>query len=69
MKIKDLRILKKEELDTKIEETRSKLSNLYFEINTGKSRKSSEVKNMKKDIARMLSIKRELLIIEILNKK
>lgn len=67
MKTKELRKLKKEELENKANETSVEISNLYFDIQSGKSNKSAKLKALKKDFARIKTVLNEKLILEALN--
>lgn len=59
MKPQEIRELSPEELDKKIEESRKELFNLRFQMATSQLENTSRVKIVKKDIARMLTIKHE----------
>ena len=68
MKAKDFRKLDEEELKVKIAELRKKISDIYFEINTGKSKNIAEEKKMKKDLARALTIVSEIKLLKLSKK-
>lgn len=59
MKPQEIRELSSEELDKKIEESRKELFNLRFQMATSQLENTSRVKTVKKDIARLLTIKHE----------
>ncbi|WP_028949712.1 50S ribosomal protein L29 [Sulfurihydrogenibium subterraneum] len=59
MKSSELRKLSNEELKEKVIELKKKLFNLRFQNKIGSLAKNSEIKQTKKDIARILTIIRE----------
>ena len=59
MKASELRKLSNEELKEKVIELKKKLFNLRFQNKIGSLSKNSEIKQTKKDIARILTIIRE----------
>lgn len=59
MKASELRKLTTEELKEKVIELKKKLFNLRFQNKIGSLSKNSEIKETKKDIARILTILRE----------
>lgn len=64
MKAQSFRKLNKDELYVKIQGLKKDISNLYFEINTGKSKKRAQYKQMRKDTARAETVLNELLFLE-----
>ena len=58
MKYKDIKELTDEELATKVEEGRAELFNLRFQMATSQLDNTARVKNVKKDIARLLTEQR-----------
>lgn len=59
MKAEDLRKKGKEELEKLLKEQREKLAKLKFDLSLGKLKNVREIKQTKKDIARILTILRE----------
>ncbi len=59
MKIKDLRELSTKELEGKIKKTKEELFNLRMKQSTGNLDKPSQIKELRKDVARMKTILRE----------
>ena len=59
MKIKDLRELSNKELEGKIIESKKELFNLRMKQSTGTLEKTSKIKELRKDVARMKTIMRE----------
>ena len=59
MKIKDLRELSNKELEGKIKESKKELFNLRMKQSTGTLEKTSKIKELRKDVARMKTIMRE----------
>ncbi|MCW4573309.1 50S ribosomal protein L29 [Venenivibrio stagnispumantis] len=59
MKAIELRKLTTEELKEKLKELKKKLMNLRFQNSIGALGKNSEIKETKRDIARILTILRE----------
>ena len=59
MKIKDIRALSNEELNTKITESKKELLDLRVKQATGSLEKSSRIHELRKTIARMKTILRE----------
>src|SRR5579872_5007120 len=55
----ELRELEDEELDTRLAEYRRELLNLRFQLATGQLDNSSRIKEVKKDVARVLSLLRD----------
>ena len=69
MKIKDLRKQKPEELDKKLAELKSELIKLKGESATGTPPKNpGQINKIKKTIARILTLKKETEIQEIISK-
>ena len=58
MKYKDIQELTDEELAKKVEEGRAELFNLRFQMATSQLYNTARVKNVKKDIARLLTEQR-----------
>lgn len=58
MKYKDIQELTDEELAKKVEEGRAELFNLRFQMATSQLDNTARVKNVKKDIARLLTEQR-----------
>ena len=58
MKYKDIQELTDEELAKKVEEGRDELFNLRFQMATSQLDNTARVKNVKKDIARLLTEQR-----------
>ncbi len=56
MKAKELEQKSKEELETLLREKREKLQKLKFDLNLGKLKNVREIRKVKKDIARILTI-------------
>ena len=59
MKIKELRQLSKDELKRKMQDDREKLRQLRFDLASGKVKNVKGVHQIKKDIARILTILKE----------
>jgi large subunit ribosomal protein L29 len=55
----ELRDLNDDELEVKLEECRQELFNLRFQLATGKQDNSARMGQVRKDIARVLTIQRE----------
>lgn len=58
MKYKDIQELSDAELSQKLEENRAELFNLRFQMATSQLDNTARVKNVKKDIARLLTEQR-----------
>ena len=58
MKYKDIQELTDEELAKKVEEGRAELFNLRFQMATSQLDNTARVKNVKKDVARLLTEQR-----------
>jgi large subunit ribosomal protein L29 len=61
MKAKDLRKKKKEELENLLKEKREKLAKLKLDLSLGKLKNVKEIKETKKDIAKILTVLKEKL--------
>ena len=59
MRAKDLRDLSDEELENRLADTRQELFNLHFQSATGALENSARIKLAKRDIARILTIRKE----------
>lgn len=59
MKISEIRKLKDDELKTKIVENKKELLDLRIKNATGSLDKPSKIKELKKDVARMLTVLKE----------
>ncbi len=59
MKTEELKSKSKNELETMIEDLRKKLSDLRFKFSSNQLKNVKEMSNMKKEIARILTIMRE----------
>lgn len=59
MKTKELRELAPAELDTRLRETREKLLHLRLRKQTGQVEKTHELRVLRKDIARLETLKQE----------
>ncbi|MCD6528361.1 50S ribosomal protein L29 [bacterium] len=59
MKIKELRQKSKKELEKLLEEKREKLRSLRFDLVSGKVKNIREIRETKKDIARILTLLHE----------
>lgn len=60
MKAKELRNLTYEELQKKLKEARQELFNLRFQLATGQLKNYRRIKEVKKDIARILTVLKEM---------
>ena len=58
MKIKELKQLSREELKKKMADAREKLRQMRFDLQAGKVKDVREIRQVKKDIARILTIMR-----------
>ncbi len=56
MEIKELKQLSKEELKKKMEDAREKLRQMRFDLQAGKVKDVREIRQVKKDIARILTL-------------
>ncbi len=56
MKIKELKQLSREELKKKMEDAREKLRQMRFDLQAGKVKDVREIRQVKKDIARILTL-------------
>jgi len=59
VKVSELRKLKSEELEAKVVESKKELLNLRIKNATGSLDKPSKIKELRKDVARMLTILKE----------
>lgn len=59
MKVSEIRKLKSEEIEAKVRETKKELLNLRVKNATGSLDKPSKLKELKKDVARMLTVLKE----------
>ena len=59
MKVEELRKLSNEELNSKITESKKELFELRLKQSTGQLEKPSQIKNLRKSVARMKTILRE----------
>jgi len=62
MKASELRNLTKEELQKKLKEARQELFNLRFQLATGQLKNYKRIKQVKKDIARILTVLKEIQV-------
>ncbi|MCX7832102.1 MAG: 50S ribosomal protein L29 [Actinobacteria bacterium] len=60
MKTSELRNLTFEELQKKLKEARQELFNLRFQLATGQLKNYKKIKEVKKDIARILTVIKEI---------
>lgn len=60
MKAADLRNMTVEELQKKLKEARQELFNLRFQLATGQLKNYKRIKEVKKDIARILTVLKEM---------
>lgn len=59
MKAEEVRALKTAELEKQLEEAHKELFNLRFQVSTRQLVNHNEIRRVKKDIARMETVKRE----------
>jgi len=64
MKPKDIRVMKPEEIESKLADAREELMKLRFQQVTGQLTDSSRLRHLRRDIARMETILREQITIE-----
>ncbi len=62
MRAEELRELSDTELDERLEELKSELFNLRFELATGQLDNYKRLKGTRRDIARVMTVQRERLI-------
>ena len=62
MRAEELRELSDVELDEKLEEFKSDLFNLRFELATGQLDNYKRLRNTRRDIARVMTVQRERLV-------
>ena len=60
MKIAELRQKTKSELEALVRDSREKLRQLYFDLSAGKVKNVREIRRMKKEIARILTLIRNI---------
>ena len=60
MKVKELRKKSKDDLEKILKEEREKLRQLRFDLASGKVKNVREIGNLKKEIARILTILKEM---------
>ena len=60
MKIAELRQKTKSELEALVRDSREKLRQLYFDLSAGKVKNVREIRRMKKEIARTLTLIRNI---------
>ena len=60
MKAEEIRELTKDELVTKLGDLKTEFFNLRFQLATGQLNNPSSIKNVKKDIARVKTVLREM---------
>lgn len=58
MKTKELKILSKEELRSLLQNKKEGLKNFYFNSSKGKIKNVKEARNLKKDVAKILTLLR-----------
>ncbi len=60
MKAKELVIMSKPELEAKVAELKAELFNLRFQLATGQLQNTMVIQNVKRDIARCMTVLRQL---------
>jgi large subunit ribosomal protein L29 len=60
MKAAELRNMTRDELQAKLKEYQRELFNLRFQVATGQLKNFNRIKDVKKDIARILTVLREM---------
>ena len=60
MKAKELVIMSKPELESKVAELKAELFNLRFQLATGQLQNTMVIQNVKRDIARCMTVLRQL---------
>ena len=60
MKASEIRELTADELERKLAESRQELFNLRFQHATGELENTSRIKDVRRDVARMLTIERQI---------
>jgi len=60
MEVKAFREMTPEELERKVEELRKEYFDLRFELSTGQLEQTNKIKALKRDIARALTVKKEM---------
>ena len=68
MSINSYRKLSLEKIDEKVDDFKSELNLLVLDVRTGKEKDFSEIKKKKKEIARLLTVKNEKIILKIVDK-
>ncbi len=56
MKMKDINAMSTTELETKVVELKKELLNLRFQLATGNLENTAQIKNIKKDVARIKTV-------------
>lgn len=59
MKVSEIRKLDSKEIETKVKDSKKELLNLRIKNATGSLEKPSKIKELKKDVARMLTVLKE----------
>ena len=62
MKVSEIRELSLEEMQTKVNDLREEMFNLRFQHGTGQLENTTKLKQTKKDIARLKTIIREVIL-------
>ena len=60
MKAKELQAMNKNELETKVADLKAELFNLRFQLATGQLQNTMVIQNVKRDIARCMTVLRQL---------
>ncbi len=60
MKAKELQAMNKSDLETKVKELKAELFNLRFQLATGQLQNTMVIQNVKRDIARCMTVLRQL---------
>ena len=60
MKAKELMIMSRTELESKVSELKAELFNLRFQLATGQLQNTMVIQNVKRDIARCMTVLRQL---------
>lgn len=60
MKAKELVIMSRSELESKVAELKAELFNLRFQLATGQLQNTMVIQNVKRDIARCMTVLRQL---------
>ena len=56
MKMKDINAMTNEEMETKIVDLKKELLSLRFQLATGNLENTAQIKNTKKDVARLMTV-------------